>query len=641
MRIFCFKGSAAKTRPLRPRFWFAHFGAHQKPTLFARSWNLLLKTVLFAFAAPLFAGTAITPTTTLAIETGNNTSTAPSFAAESDGNEGPSNISKVSIRSLLYAGSATKIYAHLMPWFGGANHMNVGYSSDDPTQVKKQVDDMLSRGIQGTIIDWYGPNFTTENTTTQLMVQEAQSRGGNFSVAVMEDGGQLQNCARTAGCDVTQEVINDLNYAYNNFEVSSAYMRVNGRPVVFFFDGTSYPVDWSRVSANVSGNPLFVFRNSGAFTHAQSNGGFSWIAPLPDPTNMSIAYLDGFYNVALGFSAENTFASAYKGFNDTLAAWSQNRIVNQQCGQTWLATMAEIGKYYSAGNPLEAIQLVTWNDYEEGTELETGIDNCVAIAAAIAGSTLSWSISGQENTLDHYTIFISTDGQNLMPLTTVATGIHALDLTSFGLSSGNYTLYVKAVGKPSLLNHISGPVTYSVNPPAPPPPVAKLSVTPNQGVAPVNVNASTAGSSAPAGSIVSTSIDFGDGTVVRVAADAAASHLYANPGSYVIRTTVTDNLGAASTVSASASVAAAASVTITTGARFAAFGLPVHVVVKGYSGNSITQMQLWLDGKLVAQCQTNSMQTTIRLRRGAHQLTATAKDSSGASFSATVSVPGP
>ena len=596
---------------------------------------------MLAFAAPLLAGTAITPTTTLAIETGNNTSTASSFATQSNGNAGASNISKVPIRNLLYAGSATKIYAHLMPWFGGANHMNVGYSSDDPAQVKKQVDDMLSRGIQGTIIDWYGPNFATENTTTQLMVQEAQSRGGNFTVAVMEDGGQLQGCAQTAGCDVTQEVINDLNYAFNNFEVSSAYMRVNGQPVVFFFDGTSYPVDWSRVRANVSGNPLFVFRNSGAFTHAQSNGGFSWIAPLSDPTNMSTAYLDDFYNVALGFPAENTFGSAYKGFNDTLAAWSQNRIVDQHCGQTWLTTMAEIGKFYSAANPLEAIQLVTWNDYEEGTELESGIDNCVTVSAAIAGSTLSWSITGQENTLDHYTIYISTDGQNLMALTTVAAGIHALDLAPFGLASGNYTLYVKAVGKPSLLNHISGPVTYSVNLSPPPPPVAKLSVTPAQGVAPLSVNASTAGSSAPAGSIVSTSIDFGDGTVVPVAADAAAAHLYANPGSYVIRTTVTDNLGATSTISASASVAAAASVTITTGARFAAFLLPVHVVVQGYSSNPISQMQLWLDGKLIAQCQTSSMQTAIRLRRGTHQLTATAKDSTGASFSSTVSVGGP
>jgi PKD domain len=357
---------------------------------------------------------------------------------------------------------------------------------------------------------------------------------------------------------------------------------------------------------------------------------------------MSTAYLDDFYSVALGFPADNTFASAYKGFNDSLAAWTQNRVLSQQCGQTWLTTMAEIGKYYSAATPLEAIQLVTWNDYEEGTEMESGIDNCVGVSAAISASTLSWSITGQENTLDHYTVFISTDGQNLMPLANIAAGTHALNLASFALGTGNYTLYVKAVGKPSFLNHVSGAVTYSVNQPPPPPPsppVAKLSVTPGQGVAPMNVNASTAGSKAPAGSIASTSIDFGDGTVVAVGADGAAAHVYANAGSYVVRATIKDNLGSTSTASASASVAAAPSVTIATAARFAAFALPVHVVVRGYSGNPITQMQLSLDGKPIAQCQTSFMHTAIRLRRGAHHLTAVAKDSTGASFSATVSVP--
>ncbi len=55
-------------------------------------------------------------------------------------------------------GATTKIYAHLMVWFGGSNHMNVGYSSADAGQVHQQITDMISRGIDGVIIDWYGPN---------------------------------------------------------------------------------------------------------------------------------------------------------------------------------------------------------------------------------------------------------------------------------------------------------------------------------------------------------------------------------------------------------------------------------------------------------------------------------------------------
>jgi hypothetical protein len=61
------------------------------------------------------AGTTFKATTTLAAETSNNTSTADSFAAQTDGNLGATNISKAPIRSLLYPGSTAKIYAHLVP----------------------------------------------------------------------------------------------------------------------------------------------------------------------------------------------------------------------------------------------------------------------------------------------------------------------------------------------------------------------------------------------------------------------------------------------------------------------------------------------------------------------------------------------
>src|SRR5260370_31876282 len=112
------------------------------------------------------------------MERGKKPRTAGSFTPQSNGNAGPANVSKVSSRNLLYPGATTKIYAHFMAWFGGANHMNVGYSSADPAQIKRQVDDMMSRGIQGAIIDWYGPGFANETTTSKLMTPEAETRDG-------------------------------------------------------------------------------------------------------------------------------------------------------------------------------------------------------------------------------------------------------------------------------------------------------------------------------------------------------------------------------------------------------------------------------------------------------------------------------
>jgi len=505
------------------------------------------------------AGRAFKATTTLAAETGNNTSTADSFAAQSNGNLGAGNISKVPTRTLLYPGSTAKLYAHLMPWFGFGDHMNVGYISSDTAQVQKQVADMISRGLDGAIVDWYGrgtlnKKFASYDQGTQSFMRESELHAG-FNFAIMHDAGALKTCAGTAGCDVTQMLIDDLNYVNLTYAASPAYLHYAGRPVIYFFGHEAYTIDWTRVRAGVAGNPMFIFRNSSAFTKTQSNGGFSWIAPetvsATDP--MALTYLDNYYKRALTYPSVYSTGSGYKGFNDTLALWTANRVMGQQCGQTWLQSLADAGKYYSTAGQMLGIQLVTWNDYEEGSEIETGIDNCVTVSAAVSGTAVSWSITGQMNTVDHFTVFASQDGANLMWLADVPTSTSSLDLAQFSLDSGNYIVYVKAVGKPSLTNKISPGVQLTV---PNQPPVAALSVGTNSSTlvastpltVPATITASTSGSSDADGSIVATTIDFGDGSPTVSAA--SASHTYTMPGTFTINATVTDNLGATGSKSA-------------------------------------------------------------------------------------------
>jgi hypothetical protein len=417
---------------------------------------------------------AITPNTTLAAETGNNTSAANNFAGQANHNLAAGNIGKGSTASLLYPGSTTRIYAHFMPWFGGANHVNVGYDSTDPLQVRRQVDDMMSRGIRGAIVDWYGPNFARENNTTLALRAEAETRGGNFEFAVMEDVGALNACAATPGCDVTGQVISDLAYAYKTYEASPAYMRIGGRPAVFFFGVERYAINWTVVRAGVAGNPEFIFRNAGAFGDVNSDGGFAWVGLSGNAFDMGLGYVDNFYLTSQTYPSKTLFGTGYKGFNDSIAAWAPNppRVLDQQCGATWLATLSEAGRYYSATAQLPAVQLVTWNDYEEGTEIESGIDNCVTVSAAVSGASLSWTVTGSEATIDHYTVFISADGQNLMKLADVAGGTHGFDLSNANLVDGNYQVFVKAVGKPGLRNQMSAAAGYSVATATPPPAAA-------------------------------------------------------------------------------------------------------------------------------------------------------------------------
>jgi PKD repeat protein len=488
------------------------------------------------------------PTTTLSAQTANNTSAASSFTALSNGDPASGNVSKLAITNLLYPGATTAIYAQFQPWFGQSSHINVGYNSDDPTQVHNQVTDMLSRGISGAIVDWYGPDAAVENGTTLLIETEAESRNGSFVFAVQEDVGALSTCATTSGCDITQQIISDLTYVSNTYEISPAYMTVNGRPAVFFFGVDKYTINWPLVRSSVPGDPYFIFIGTSGLNHPDADGYFAWvIIDTSNPNDESLSVLSTFYSGMQALPGDLTYGTSYIGFNESLAPWvkSNPRIMNQHCGQTWLDTFGAVaGAGYSASNQLQAIQIVTWNDYEEGTEIETGISNCITISPSINGTSLQWAITGNEKAVDHYAVFISLDGQQLMNLASVAAGTHTLGLSTYNLvPNTTYQLFVEAIGAPSVQNQMSAPVGYM---PQAQPVNAVLTLSATGGTAPLSISASTKNSSSPNVAIISSTINFGDGspTVTVLPASLAAGHTYNSPGTFTVTAMVTDSVGA-------------------------------------------------------------------------------------------------
>jgi len=581
---------------------------------------------------PPTGSSTFTPTTTLSAETGNNTSAADSFIRQTNGNAGAASVSKAPTRSLLYSGSTTKIYAHLVAWFGGSGHMDVGYRSDDPAQVSRQVTDMISRGIQGAIIDWHGASSTTINSAATLIQQQAEAHPGQFEFAIMEDGGALFQAAAANHCDVTDQLLADLDYIATQFEKSPAYVQIGGRPAVFFFGVDTYYVDWNRVSASASNHPLLLFQGTDGLQRSISDGGYQWVdIRSSDPFDSQLADQDAFYSTATSVPARVAFGSAYKGFNDTLAAWGTDRFIHQRCGATWLSTLNEISKFYSADHQLQALQLVTWNDYEEATAIEPGIDNCVYLTPSIAGNTLNWAVAGgSENTIDHYTVFLSTDGQNLAKLADVQTGTHSFDLGHLGLAPGTYILFVEAVGRASFQNKMSAAIAFH---PGDQPPVALLAL--NQ-TGSLTMSATTAGSSDPDGSVTSSTIDFGDGSVAN---GPTASHTYAVPGTYDITATVFDNIGASSVFVTRTSVKPTSpGVTILSPANGSTVNWPTSVVASATLSKPDVTMQVFVDGTPMYAIDRDTVNTALKLFRGTHELKVQASDSTGAMAESTITV---
>jgi PKD domain len=558
--------------------------------------------------------------TTLQAETGNNSSAANSFAGQTNGNAGAGNVSKLPIGSLLYGGSTTKVYAHWLSWFGQSNHMNVGYVSDSADQVHAQVQDMMSRGIAGAIADWRGLANASSEAATQLLKKEAEASAGQFEFAIMDDKASLNSAAVSNGCDVTDQLISDLNYIASQYESSPAYTKVNGRPVVYFFDVDAFYIDWARVLSSVPGNPLVLIRGANGFTRSAADGAYSWVgiqhaAPFDPELNLQ----DVFFQAAQQAPQRLAIGTAFKGFNDTLAAWGTNRVIDQDCGKTWLQSFREIAKFYSSGNQLPALQIATWNDYEEGTSIETGIDNCVFLVPSQSGNTISWSVNGNEDTIDHYTVFISTDGKNLSPLMDIPNGTHGLDLGKINLSSSpTYLIFVKAVGLPSIQNKMSPPIAYRQGDR---PPGISLDVSQSGGL---TYTASTSGST---GSVAKSIIDFGDGTVVN---ETSASHTYSAVGTYLITATVFDSMGASSVAIQQVSVKPSATgVNIASPAGNSVVNWPTPIIASSNSGSNASAMQVLVDDNVAYAAHGNTINTMVKVFTGRHQITVQSLDASG------------
>ncbi len=574
------------------------------------------------------AAQTFTPTTTLQKEIENNTSAASTFLVLANGDDAPANVSKSPTRTLLYSGNTTRIFAHFMGWFGSAGHMNVGYVSNDQTKVHKQVWDMKGRGISGAILDWYGPENSVVDQTARFLRTESELQG--FQFAITEDVGSVSRFAKTNVCDVTDKLISDLNYAYTNYETSSAYLRINGRPVVFFFGVEAYFVDWAKVRSQVSGNPLFIFRNPGAMIDPAADGGFSWIQINgSDPYDMQLGYLDGFYAAALAHPDRVPYGSAYLGFNDTLAGWGANRVMHQQCARTWLATFAEAGKYYNTTTQLRNLQIATWNDYDEGSEIETGIDNCLNLIAWTSGGTLYWKLEGEgtSSSVSYFRVFISTDGVNLTRLADVSGTSRSLALTGYISSSTLYTLYVKAIGKPSIQNHMSNAATYRRGDAVP---AARLSLSKSSGSIPLTVTASTSTSTDPDGSIARSTIDFGDGTVL---SGPTAMHTYQNFDKYTVHSYVYDNAGAVSVATATVTAKPPTS-GVVIAQPAAGSTLPNRFRIFAYASAAlpITTMKLYIKGSKYYTIKDDRLDTTVALPDGTYTIGVNAWDSSGAVY---------
>jgi hypothetical protein len=415
----------------------------------------------------------IVPNTTLSAQTSNNTSAANSFPGceittvtngkcVNNGDLAASNVSKVDVHTLLSESQqGAKVYTTYIPYWVHGTHPNIGYSSKDPSQVTREIADLTSRGFDGVLVDWYGPGSYEDSATEVLRSQLEQQNNLKFSLMI--DQGSIEWFSCYPSCSATQALLNIISYARKQgyFSSPAAIKNSDGKVIVLQFGMEAYDINWTTIEKDNT-DLEWIFENAGAFTNQYTIGAYGWLSPK-DPQQdgyEGLDYTQNFLKIAGENQKKKNWASTWKGFDDVVASWAPpgGRHIQQLCGKTWMDSWGAVRAYTDR---LDAVQVVTWHDYEEGTEIQSGIDNCLSISASVRGSVLSWSVPS-ESTLDHYTVYISVDGVNLMSLGDFYLGTHMLDLSQFDFAPGTYQVFVQAIGAPSVKNQMSPAAAYIV-----------------------------------------------------------------------------------------------------------------------------------------------------------------------------------
>jgi hypothetical protein len=268
-----------------------------------------------------------------------------------------------------------KLLAVYMPWFGDHTHIDVGYSSQDPAVLRKQIQQARHMGISAFVVDWYGESNPYSDHNFGLMQQAASE--SHFQVAL------LYNEAEDADMQATDAAIASFDKAYKDYigptsKYRGAYLTYDGRPLIFVFPKSGH-VDWNRVSEHCKSweaAPLLIYKDEPPGNFANDfAGSYAWVQPgsggwAPDGSNWGERYLESFYKTMDKHPDKIAVGGAWPGFDDSAAKWGLNRHIQSSCGKTFDATLTLYQKYYDGSKPLPFMLIETWNDYEEGTAIE-------------------------------------------------------------------------------------------------------------------------------------------------------------------------------------------------------------------------------------------------------------------------------
>ena len=277
--------------------------------------------------------------------------------------------------NVVDADGRRQIASHFYPLIGP-------YASSDPDVVEYHLLLMKYAGVDGVLIDWYGQQGSNGDVTRLLnnsnaLINQTDDVGIEFGVEFEDRFARNINDARA-----------NMAYLRDNYFNKPNYIRTgpDDDPLVTVFGPITFETEaeWtsilSQAGEDVDLLPLwYEYSNAGA---ANADGEHSWVYEDEAQDNF-LAHLENFYATRATL-LDRVGGSAFPGFVDYYqeggAGTSISFEIPHDDGQTLADTLALADEY---SETLDFLQLVTWNDFGEGTifepTVEAGFDYLVQV----------------------------------------------------------------------------------------------------------------------------------------------------------------------------------------------------------------------------------------------------------------------
>ena len=258
------------------------------------------------------------------------------------------------------ANGRREIASHYYPLIGP-------YHSGDKNVIENHLLLMKYAGVDGLLIDWYGTydvnDYRMVKENTEQLIALLNKVGLEYAI-VYEDRFLTNVVNAGKAISVTSAAKTDLAYMEKNYFDDANYIKINGKPLLLNFGPIvlQTPAEWTNVFNILTTKPAFLtLWDQSVEAGTNASGEYAWVYK-------DNSYLTNFYTNTkpkLGIA----MGSAYPGFKDFYAQGGGGAAIGWTIEHNNGTTLDET-LFLAKNANLNYLQLITWNDFGEGTMFE-------------------------------------------------------------------------------------------------------------------------------------------------------------------------------------------------------------------------------------------------------------------------------